>query len=120
MIGDSWSDVVAARRAGCVGVFVTTGHGASLGALLRDQGVKLPITLTMEPSDMAATGFVALQRSLASASSSEAAHAIEDWIGAKSEAEAALVWEALRTDVRVYADLSQAVDELAAMGASAL
>ena len=28
MLGDSWSDVVAAQRAGCVGVLVATGHGA--------------------------------------------------------------------------------------------
>jgi phosphoglycolate phosphatase-like HAD superfamily hydrolase len=26
MIGDSWSDIVAAQRAGCVGVLVVTGQ----------------------------------------------------------------------------------------------
>jgi len=120
MIGDSWSDVVAAQRAGCVGVLLATGHGASLGALLREQGVRLPITLTIEPTEPAATAFVSLQQSLASAAGSRAARAVEDWLLGRSEEEAALAWEALQNDsVRVYADLAQAVDELVAM-ASAL
>ena len=119
MIGDSWSDCVAAQRAGCVGVLVATGHGAPLGALLREQGVSLPITLRVEAGDAAATDFVALQRSLASASGAGAALAIEEWVTGRGEEEAALVWEALAAGVRVYADLSQAVDELTAV-ASAL
>ena len=119
MIGDSFSDVVAAQRAGCVGVLVATGHGAPFGALLREHGVHLPVTLSIEAADAAATDFLALQRSLASASGSEAARAIEDWIRGRGDDQAALIREALRTDLRVYADLSQAVDELVAM-ASAL
>ena len=52
--------------------------GASLGALLRDHGVRLPVTLSLTATDTAATDFVALQRSLAaSASSGVARVAIE-------------------------------------------
>lgn len=113
MIGDSWSDVVSAQRAGCVGVLLATGHGASLGAILQEEGVHLPVTLTAP--DAPVTEFVALQQSLQCAHASGVGRAIEKWICGRSKAEAALVWEALRTDVRVYADLSEAVDELAAI-----
>lgn len=115
MIGDSWSDVVAAQRAGCVGVLLATGHGAGLGALLREHGVRLPITLTVDgAAEAAATEFVALQRSLArpQGGSTSAADAVQGWIATRSDQEAALIWEALQNDVRVFADLSQAVDEL--------
>ena len=68
MIGDSWGDVVAAQRAGCVGVLVLTGHGTSLGALLREQGVALPVTLRAgadtDAGGAATTDLVELQRSL--------------------------------------------------------
>ena len=115
MIGDSWSDVVAARRAGCVGVLLATGHGAALGALLRAQGVRLPVTLTAEATGAAtATEYGKLLQSLASSSGNGAARAIEEWVEEGGEERAALVWEALQGgDVRVYADLSQAVDEIA-------
>lgn len=114
MIGDSWGDVVAAHRAGCVGVLLATGHGASLGALLRERGVRLPVTLSVESSDDApATEFVELQRSLATAGGTSAA--VEEWIRGRSEREQALIGEALRKDVRIYRDLAQAVDELVAM-----
>ena len=116
MIGDSWSDVVAAQRAGCVAVLLATGHGASLGAVLREAGVRLPVTLSVEPAAPASTDFVQLQRTLSrEQSGSGAASAVEAWIAERSEAEAALVWEALRQDVRVYADLAQAEGELVAM-----
>ena len=47
----------------------------------------------------------------------KALHVARSLLGAMSEAEASLVWEALRDPegVRVYRDLSQAADELAAM-----
>ena len=114
MIGDSWSDVVAAHRAGCVGVLLATGHGAALGALLREHGVCLPVTLK---ADGAATDAEKLQRSLASfgGESLAATDAVEAWIEAHSETEAALIWEALRYDVHVYADLAQAADRLVAV-----
>ena len=121
MIGDSWSDVVAAQRAGCVGVLLATGHGASLGALLKAQGVQLPITLAFEDDggEAAATDFAKLQRSLTSMRNANgaAARAVEEWIGERSPEEGALVAEALkgREGVRVYADLAQAVDELVAI-----
>ena len=115
LIGDSWSDVVAAQRAGCVGVLLATGHGAALGAFLREGGVPLPVTLAAEVAEAAATDLAALQRSSLASARSGAARAVEEWIGGRSEQEAALVWEALRQDVRVYADLSQAADELLAM-----
>ena len=116
LIGDSWSDIVAARRAGCVGVLLTTGHGQSLGALLQKNGVTLPITLSVrvEASGADATEFVKLQRDLATERDGGVARTVEEWISTRSEAEAALVWEALRTDVRIYRDLLQAVDELVA------
>lgn len=115
MIGDSWSDVVAAHRAGCAGVLLATGHGASLGALLRQQGVELPITLKVDDANSATTDYLRLQRSVTSASTGSATGAVEEWIQAQGDAQAALIWEALRKDVRVYADLSQAVDELTAL-----
>jgi D-glycero-D-manno-heptose 1,7-bisphosphate phosphatase len=117
MIGDSWSDVVAAHRAGCVGVLLATGHGASLGAILKDHGVGLPITLMVDEAAeaIAPTDYMKLQRSAADASAGGAAAAVEAYIEAQGEDEADLIWEALRRDVRVYADLSQAVDELMAL-----
>ena len=119
MIGDSWSDVVAAQRAGCVGVLLTTGHGASLGALLREEGVKLPVTLTVESAAPAGTDFVQLQRTLArEQNGGGAANALEAWIAQRGGAEATLIWEALRQDVRVYADLAQAEGELVAMASA--
>ena len=108
---------------------MATGHGAALGAMLRAQGVRLPVALRADaaPGDAAATDTdpVALRRSLASlmgggGGGASAARAMEAWIGARGEAEAGLVWEALRAPegVRVYADLSQAADELAAMSSA--
>ena len=99
MIGDSWSDVVAAQRAGCCGVLVATGHGASLGAILSQRGVRLPTTLTAEliAADAAFGG----------------------WVAERSANEAALIREALRTEVRVYANLLQATDELLAQAEAA-
>lgn len=111
LIGDSWSDVVAAQRAGAVGVLVTTGHGASLAAALRADGVTLPTTLTGPALAMAAEN-----RSFAPA--------LGRWWSGRTEVEAALIDEAMRAGgvtggvtggVRVYRDLAQAVDELTAL-----
>ena len=96
-------------------MLLATGHGASLGALLRQQGVELPITLKVDDTTSATTDYLRLQRSVTSASTGSAAGAVEEWIQAQGDAQAALIWEALRKDVRVYADLSQAVDELTAL-----
>jgi D-glycero-D-manno-heptose 1,7-bisphosphate phosphatase len=115
MIGDSWSDVVAARRAGCAGVLLATGHGASLGSILKKQGVQLPITLILDAEGDTATDYMRLQRSVVKASSGGATQAVEEWIQEQGEEQKALIWEALRKEVRVYSDLSQAVDELMAL-----
>ena len=99
MVGDSWGDVVAAQRAGSIGVLVTTGHGASLGAALCDYD--LPVTVTAEWF----TG----------ASERAEAAALASWFSSQRGTEAALIQEALSScadGVRVYRDLAQAVDEL--------
>ena len=80
-IGDSWADVVAAQRAGCVGVLVATGRGAALGALLRQHGVSLPVTLRSDAGDAASTDFAKLQ-SMADGDGAAAAVAVEQWVGA--------------------------------------
>ena len=103
MIGDSWSDVVAARRAGCVGVLLATGHGAALGeALVREQGAALPVTIRSAEE----AGVAAWLRESCSAEDGEQGGAL-----------GGLVREALQAEggVRVYRDLSQAVDELVAI-----
>lgn len=120
MIGDSWSDVVAAHRAGCVGALLVTGHGASLGNVLAEQGVRLPVTLSVEEDSLAeaakpTTDFLRMQRSVAHASCGAAADAIEAWIAERGDEEKDLIREALRSDVRVYADLAQAANELMEM-----
>ena len=120
MVGDSWSDVVAARRAGCplpllprtllgpfsdpslqarragcVPVLLATGHGQALAAALRRQGSRLPASLT------------------AAALSEE--RVLAEWLGGRGEAEAALVREALcGGPVSVYETLAQAADALLA------
>jgi len=101
MIGDSWSDVVAAQRAGCVGVLVATGHGESLSKALAKHGVDLPTTLTAEV-------FTARE------TAEHDAPCLVEWIKGRSESEAALIWEAMQAApaVRFYRDLAQAVDEL--------
>ena len=81
MIGDSWPDVVAAQRAGCVGVLVATGRGAALGALLRQHGVSLPVTLRSDAGDEASTDYAKLQ-SMADGDGAAAAVAVEQWVGA--------------------------------------
>jgi len=81
MIGDSWADVVAAQRAGCVGVLVATGRGAALGALLRQHGVSLPVTLRSDAGDAASTDYAKLQ-SMADGDGAAAAVAVEQWVGA--------------------------------------
>ena len=129
MVGDSWSDVVAAQRAGCVGVLLTTGHGASLGTLLRREGVRLPVTLMVDRADgLVPTDYVKVRRGLAGSggradegAAGAAAGALEEWIASRAEEEAELVWEALGATsegVRVYEDLGQAVDELMAMAST--
>jgi len=83
-IGDSWADVVAAQRAGCVGVLVVTGRGAALGALLRQHGVSLPVTLRTDAGDAggpASTDYAKLQ-SIADGDGAAAAVAVEQWVGA--------------------------------------
>jgi len=100
MFGDSWSDVVAAQRAGCHSVMLGTGHGASLGACLRRQAGSLPATLTAE--------------ALAESDGTPAS-ALGDWVAQRSASETELMKEALRrADVRVYENLAQAADELIA------
>ena len=94
MIGDSWSDMVAARRAGCVGVLVLTGHGESLAAQLKQEGIDLPTTL--------------------SARSMSASPVLTEWASTRLPQETELINEALHAGhkVHVFRDLSQAVDEL--------
>ena len=118
--------MVAAQRAGCVGVLLATGHGEALGRLLDAHGVALPITLRLErPAERpgapgAATAFEQLQRSLKFAgggADGAASRAVVEWIDAHATDHAELIWEALRSDVRVYADLAQAADELISLAA---
>ena len=101
MIGDSWSDIVAAQRAGCVGVLVATGHGESLSKALLGQGVELPTTLTAEV-------FTARE------TAEHNTPCLVEWIKGRSETETELIWEAMQAApaVRFYRDLAQAVDEL--------
>ena len=106
MVGDSWGDVVAAHRAGCLGVLLATGHGESLGATLRQQGVRLPATLSAEAISGGAT-------TAGMASDCDGTFTLAAWMHERNEEEAALVCEALRSDVTVYADLAQAVETLA-------
>lgn len=114
MIGDTWSDVVAAHRAGCEGVLVATGYGEGLGAVLAANGVSLPTTLVGCADDrIAPTDFLRLVKDKAKANGTAAA--VVEYLEGKGEAERALIWEALRREVRVYADLAQAVDGLLAL-----
>ena len=116
MIGDTWSDIVAAHRAGCEGVLVATGYGEELGAVLAANGVSLPTTLVGCADDhIAPTDFLKLAKDESTASG--AAAAVVEYIEGKGEAETALVWEALQKEggVRMYADLSGAVDGLLAL-----
>ena len=78
------------------------------------------LSLAAGKADGLATDYVKVRRALAGSSDDGGAvSALEEWIATRSEAEASLIWEALSRPVRVYRDLSQAVDELVAM-ASAL
>ena len=118
MIGDTWSDVVAAHRAGCEGVLVATGYGEGLGAVLAANGVSLPTTLVGCADDrIAPTDFLRLVKDESKANGTAAAVvvAVVEYLEGKGEAERALIWEALRREVRVYADLAQAVDGLLAL-----
>ena len=70
MIGDSWSDVVA-RRAGCAGVLLATGHGACRSSA-EAAGVGLPVTLKVDDANSATTDYLRLQQSVTSASTGSA------------------------------------------------
>lgn len=48
MVGDSWSDIVAARRAGCEAALVATGHGERVLRALVGQGIALPCTIDLD------------------------------------------------------------------------
>ena len=61
---------------------------------------------------------VAVMVAVETAAATAAANAVESWIAQRGGAEATLIWEALRQDVRVYADLAQAEGELVAMASA--
>ena len=103
MIGDSWTDAVAARRAGCAAVLVCTGHGRHLGKALADRGLAPPVTLVQG----ATPGHVRLGLT-------EAEVPLRSLLGPESVAAsvAPLAEEALQSPLRVFADLEQAVDHV--------
>ncbi|KAL1499596.1 hypothetical protein AB1Y20_011795 [Prymnesium parvum] len=120
MIGDSWTDMVAARRAGCPGALVTTGHGERVGAALSEYAIALPCTLdeaTLRHAEDVLWHHREVSRCSIGAGgvATNVPEVREDALGAmlgilrNYPADTELIREAV--PVRVYSSLQQAADE---------